>query len=108
MALARRDALILVAAGVTAGAAGALAGVFALQSGSGAAMLLAQPFRDTSGAMRRLADWRGRVIVANFWASWCVPCREEVPILRAAGHKYRSKKVQIVGIGVDHVAKIVE
>ena len=108
MALARREALILGAAGLAAGVAGALVGVFALQSGSGAATLLAQSFRDLGGAPRRLADWQGRVIVCNFWATWCAPCREEIPILIAAQQKYASKGAQIVGIGIDNALKIVQ
>src|SRR5258706_7480212 len=108
MALARREALILGAAGVAAGVAGALVGVFALQSGSGAASLLAQDFHDLSGSARRLTDWRGRVLVCNFWATWCAPCREEIPILIAAQHKYSGKGAQLVGIGIDQVAKILQ
>ena len=108
MALARREALILGAAGLAAGVAGALVGVFALQSGSGASMLLAQGFRDLGGAPRRLADWQGRVIVCNFWATWCAPCREEIPLLIAAQHKYAAKGLQLVGIGIDNAPKIVQ
>ena len=106
--MTRREALVLAAAGVAAGVAGALAGAFALQSGSGAASLLTQTFRDLAGAPRRLAEWRGRVIVCNFWATWCVPCREEIPILLVAQQKYRPKSVQFVGISIDNLPKIVE
>jgi thiol-disulfide isomerase/thioredoxin len=108
MRLARRELLILGAAGVTAAAAGALVGALALQSGSGAATLLAQTFLDTAGKPRRLQEWQGRVIACNFWATWCAPCREEIPLLNAAQHKYSAKNLRIVGIGIDPVAKIVE
>ncbi|HEX9396967.1 MAG TPA: TlpA disulfide reductase family protein [Burkholderiales bacterium] len=108
MPLARREALILGAAGLAAAGAGALVGAFALQSRSGAASLLSQNFRDLTGASRRLAEWRGRVIVCNFWATWCAPCREEIPLLSAAQHKYGDKMVLIVGIGIDNAVKISE
>jgi thiol-disulfide isomerase/thioredoxin len=108
MPIARREALILAAAGVAAAAAGALAGVFALQSRSGAAALLNEPLRDLTGAPRRLADWRGQVLVCNFWATWCAPCREEIPLLIAAQQQYKHNFVQFVGIGIDSVLKIVE
>jgi len=108
MRLDRRQALILGGAGLAAAAAGAVVGVFTLQSQSGAATLLAQRFRNLDGTMRRLTEWRGRVIVCNFWATWCAPCREEIPILIAAQHKYALKSVQIVGIGIDQVSKIVQ
>lgn len=105
---ARRDLLLLGAAGTAAAAAGAIVGALVLQSRSGAATLLAQTFLDTAGKPRRLREWQGRVIACNFWATWCAPCREEIPLLNAAQQKYSSKSLQIVGIGIDPVEKIVE
>jgi len=104
----RRDALILGAVGVGAAAAGALIGAFALQSRTGAAEFLGQPFTDLAGKSRRLIEWQGRVLVCNFWATWCAPCREEIPLLIAAQQQYAVKNVQIVGIGIDHANKISE
>src|SRR5712691_1123238 len=40
-------------------------------------------FRDAAGAPKTLADWRGRVVLFNLWATWCVPCRKEMPALDA-------------------------
>jgi thiol-disulfide isomerase/thioredoxin len=105
---ARRDLLILGAAGLAATAAGALVGALALQSRSGAATLLSQVFPDLAGKPRRLLEWKGDVIVCNFWATWCVPCREEIPLLNAAQQKYASKMLRIVGIAVDTADKISE
>ena len=104
----RREALILGAVGVGAAAAGALFGAFALQSRTGAAELLAHAFVDLAGKPRRLVQWKGKVMVCNFWATWCAPCREEIPLLIAAQQQYDAKIVQIVGIGIDHADKIVE
>jgi thiol-disulfide isomerase/thioredoxin len=105
----RRDALILGGVGAAAAAAGGLAGVLALQSESGAADLLAARFTDLEGRPQRLLDWqRDRGLLCNFWATWCAPCREEVPLLVAAKQKLPFNGPEIVGIGIDNVGKIRE
>ena len=108
MALARREALILGAIGAGAALAGGLLGALALQAQSGAADLLAAPFRDLSGARRTLREWRGRVVLCNFWATWCAPCREEIPMLVAVREVFAAKGAEIVGIGIDQAAKVEE
>lgn len=108
MALRRRELLILGGVGTAAAVAGALLGPLALQSGSGAAGLLSTIFPDLDGQARRLLDWKGRVTVTNFWATWCAPCLEEIPLLVSLREKYRSRGVEILGIGIDHPTKIRE
>ena len=50
------------------------------------------------GATVDSADWRGEVVVVNFWASWCVPCREEAPALQAFAQRWEGRGVRLVGI----------
>lgn len=45
-----------------------------------------------------LSDLRGQVVVVNFWASWCIPCKDEAPVLQAAWENYRDQGVVILGI----------
>lgn len=91
---------------MAAAAAGGVAGALLLQSGSGAAALLAANFLDLGGKPRRLRDWHGTALVCNFWATWCAPCREEIPVLVAAKQQGLPYGVEIVGIGIDQVDKI--
>lgn len=102
----RRNALLLGAIGAAAAGAGAVVGALFLQSRSGAAPLLSARFSDLAGRQRRLLDWQGQVLVVNFWATWCAPCREEMPMFVEARHAYAPKGVEFVGIGIDSAAKV--
>lgn len=68
--------------------------------------LFAASFPDQQGATQSLGQWRGKVVVVNFWATWCPPCREEMPELSAFQEQYRSRDVVVLGISTDDVAKI--
>jgi thiol-disulfide isomerase/thioredoxin len=56
---------------------------------------------DASGLAKRVARERGRVVLVNFWATWCVPCREELPDLSRLQSKYASRGFQILGVSTD-------
>lgn len=65
--------------------------------------LFSSSFVDASGTPHPLAQWQGNVLVVNFWASWCPPCRDEMPALSAFQQKYAAKGVQLVGISAEDV-----
>jgi thiol-disulfide isomerase/thioredoxin len=54
--------------------------------------------RDIHGRPLSLADYKGKVVLINFWATWCPPCRQEIPDLTKLQRQYRNKGLQIVGI----------
>jgi len=55
-------------------------------------------FRDINGKTIRLSDFKGRVVLLNFWATWCVPCRAEIPDLVKLQRRYRARGLRIVGV----------
>ena len=56
---------------------------------------------DVSGDQRDLSEWTGRPLMVNFWATWCPPCLEEIPLLAAAQDTYGDQGLQIIGIALD-------
>ncbi len=103
-----RQKLALAAAAIIFAAAGVLvyqwrAGAF--DSGpdpvaTGQRILTAR-LAGVDGATQSLEQWRGKVLVVNFWATWCAPCREEIPEFIKFQANHAAKGVQFVGIAVD-------
>ena len=58
-------------------------------------------FQDGSGQAHTLADWRGRTVLLNLWATWCIPCRKEMPALDALQDKLGGPKFEVVAINID-------
>jgi thiol-disulfide isomerase/thioredoxin len=94
---------------VCAQAAGVVQRLAPLARGEVAAFAVADPsrrlpdlaFRDGTGAERHLADWRGRTVLLNLWATWCVPCRKEMPALEALEGKLGGSHFEVVAINID-------
>ena len=63
--------------------------------------LPALAFKDGNGAEKTLADWRGRTVLLNLWATWCVPCRKEMPALDALQAKLGGPDFEVVSINID-------
>ena len=68
--------------------------------------LLGLALPDVDGREQRLDQWKGKVIVVNFWATWCEPCREEMPEFVKAQRAFGGKGLQFVGIAIDQPDKI--
>ena len=56
---------------------------------------------DTTGVSHKLSEWKGRPLMVNFWATWCDPCRREIPLLKRLRHERSAQSLEVIGIAVD-------
>lgn len=56
---------------------------------------------DARGVPQPVAQWRGKVLLVNFWAPWCPPCRAEMPVLDEVQRRWQARGVQVVGVTID-------
>jgi len=108
MALSRREWLILGSVGAAAAIGGAMLAPTLLRQDGGASDLLAAPLPDLAGRDRQVSEWAGQVVLCNFWATWCAPCREEIPMLVALRSEYSQLGFEVVGIAIDNAANVRE
>ena len=106
----RRQWLSAALAGLAAAGLGAWLSARRLEpapvADEAAATLFAQSFPDADGVTQPLAQWRGKLLVVNFWATWCPPCVEEMPDLQRIRDAYLDRGVEVIGIGIDSAEKI--
>ncbi|MBC7786685.1 MAG: TlpA family protein disulfide reductase [Methylophilaceae bacterium] len=65
--------------------------------------LFAAHLPSPEGKNQALNQWQGKIIVLNFWATWCPPCREEMPELSALNIEYQNRNVVVIGIAIDEM-----
>lgn len=68
--------------------------------------LFAARFPDLGGTPQPLSQWQGKLLIVNFWATWCAPCREEIPMFVRLQENLRERSVLFVGIAIDQHSKV--
>ncbi len=71
-------------------------------------VLPAFSLNDLQGKATPIATWAGKSLVINFWATWCAPCRREIPLLNTLAGEWASQGVTVVGIAVDYRDKVLQ
>ena len=105
------QAVLFVAVAVVALAGGAMFRAAsreapAVPPPASAASLMEAALPDLTGQSQPLSQWKGKVLVVNFWATWCAPCREEIPALIRVQDKLGGKGLQIIGIAIDQLDRV--
>jgi thiol-disulfide isomerase/thioredoxin len=70
------------------------------------ASLPAFSLKDLGGKLTPVASWSGKSLMINFWATWCAPCRREIPLLKTLAADWAARDVAVVGIAVDYPDKV--
>ena len=68
--------------------------------------LMAAKLMGIDDRVQPFEQWRGKVLVVNFWATWCAPCREEIPAFIKFQDRYRKDGVQFVGVAIDQKQRV--
>jgi thiol-disulfide isomerase/thioredoxin len=61
---------------------------------------------DRVGKLTPISTWQGKSLIINFWATWCAPCRREIPLLESLSQDWGNRNVQVVGVAVDYRDKV--
>ncbi len=72
------------------------------------AALFSTPLTNLQGLQQNLHEYQGKIIVLNFWATWCPPCREEMPELSTLHSEYKSRNVVVLGVAEDELPLVKE
>ena len=69
--------------------------------------LIDYPLTGLDGSTRYLREWKGKTLLVNFWATWCAPCREEIPMLQKVRESHRHRNFEVIGVAFDEKQPVV-
>ena len=100
----------MLGVGLTAAAAGAGVAAWRLHpqtpASSGSHPFWSQRFEQPTGGELSVADFRGKPLLVNFWATWCPPCVEELPMIEAFWREHASKGLQVLALAIDQPSAV--
>ncbi len=104
----KQTALIITAAVIALGLGITARHFFSAAETTQPSALPAFNLPDLSGHQHNISEWQGKILVINFWATWCSPCRKEIPDFIALQEQYADKGVQFIGIALEDKEPVAE
>ena len=106
-----KTTVLIIIAAVLALAAGIMTRSHLASRASAPSMAMTLPdfsLPDSADKMHSIREWQGKLLVINFWATWCQPCRKEIPEFMALQKQYGSQGLQFIGIAIDDPEPVAE
>lgn len=104
----KQTTLLIIAALFALGLGMTARHFFSTAASTGTSALPEFVLSDLSGHQHNMSEWRGKVIVINFWATWCTPCRKEIPDFIALQQQYADQGLQFIGIALEDKEPVAE